>query len=255
MNIWALADFHLSFGTKNKSMEAFGKDWTNWTTKIKNNCERLVKDDDVLLIAGDISWAMKLPQAIVDLEWIDSLPGRKIISKGNHDHWWPSAKKLKDTLPPSIQALCGNAIDINENISIAGTRLWDSSEYNFNEVIDFKDNPLEKTSSISESEKKELDSKIFDREFLRLETSLKLLNPHAKVKIVQLHYPPIGLDLHKSKVHFLLKDYDITHCIFGHLHSLKTNKRLFGSVDGISYHLTSCDYLNFVPEKIYSDIA
>ncbi len=249
MSIWALADFHLSFDTPNKSMELFGPKWKNWTEKIQENCHELITDEDLLLIAGDISWASNIDKALKDLQWIDALPGQKIILKGNHDHWWPSLTKLKANLPKSLQALHNNSIEFND-VSIGGSRLWDSDEYNFNSIIEIQENPLEKPQNISKEEKLIEDKKIFERELTRLQLSLDKLDQKAKVRIAMLHYPPIGLEMAESRVHKLLKSYHVDVCVFGHLHSINSTAELFGEKDGISYHLTSCDYLDFIPKKI-----
>lgn len=249
MTIWALSDPHLSFDTPKKSMEAFGALWKHWTDKIYQSCHKFIKKEDLLLIAGDISWAKNPEQALKDLLWIDDLPGQKIILKGNHDYWWPSTKKLNKILPKSIQALHGNAISF-QDISIAGTRLWDSDEFNFDEVIEIKKNPLENKKNFSAEETMLENKKIFERELIRLQLSLDQMDQKAKYRLVMLHYPPIGLDLKESRVHQLLKSYKVDICVFGHLHSLKTSKPLFGEKEGIVYHLTSCDYLNFIPKKI-----
>lgn len=249
MSVWALADFHLSFGTPNKSMEVFGPSWKNWTENIKLHCENMIKNEDLLLIAGDISWANNLDNALKDLEWIDKLPGKKIIIKGNHDYWWPSLKKLNEALPESIQALHNNAITL-EDISIAGTRLWDSDEFNFNDIIKVTQNPFAPKSQKSYEELSIENQKIFNRELTRLQMSLDKLDQKANHKIVMLHYPPIGLNMEESKVHKILKSYHVDICVFGHLHSIETKDTLFGEKDGIAYHLTSCDYLNFQPKKL-----
>lgn len=247
MTIWALADLHLSFGTPNKSMELFGEDWLGWTDKIKSNWQRLVKPDDLVLIAGDISWAMSVEQAKPDLEWIDQLPGTKVMIRGNHDYWWGSLSKVKSILPPSIHVIQNDAFQWKD-VSIAGARLWDSPEYNFNIYA--------KESSAKDPEKKGSDNKeedlrIWERELARLELSLKCLNSRAKKRIVMTHYPPISGDLRDSKVHAILKNYGVDICVFGHLHNMKKNLPIFGEKKDIQYYLTAGDYLDFVPLKIF----
>lgn len=245
MHIWALSDFHLSFGVKNKSMEKFGDTWKDWTQKIEKNCHAVIKEEDLLIIAGDLSWATTLEEALIDLKWIDSLPGKKIIIKGNHDYWWSSYKKLQEALPPSIFAIQNNALNFGE-VSICGTRLWDSEEFSFNSII------KSESCSFGKEEIKELqqeDKKIFDRELLRLEMSLKELNQEAKYKIAITHYPPIGIELKDSKVSKLLEKYKVDIALFGHLHSLKKGP-FFGKKGNISYFLTSTDYLNHTPIQI-----
>jgi uncharacterized protein len=249
MKIFAIADLHLSFSTPQKTMEIFSDIWKEYQNKIEKNWKKLVSKNDLVLIAGDISWALKLKEALIDLEWLHLLPGKKIIIKGNHDYWWPSLTKLKTALPPSIEVLQNNAITI-ENISIAGSRLWDTQEYNFNEYIDFIFNPKER-KVLQEDIQKDLSEKIFERELERLKVSLDQIDKNAKTKIVMTHYPPISADLKDSKVSHLLEKYNINICVFGHLHNVKKNKKIFGEKNSIKYFLTSADFLDFTPQQIY----
>lgn len=247
MNLWAIADLHLSFGISNKEMDPFGDHWHNHFEKISRNWREQIKPTDLILIAGDISWAMTPDDAKADLEWIDSLPGTKVLIRGNHDFWWTSLNKVAKILPPSIKLIQNNAISWN-GVSIAGARLWDTHEYQFNAYIDYRENP--KANKLLTASKPD-DEKIFTRELQRLETSLKGLDQRAAIKIAMTHYPPIGADLTPSRTAELLKKYHVDICIFGHLHNLKPNRDLFGqSTMGICYILTSCDYLNFMPIKI-----
>jgi uncharacterized protein len=243
MNIWAIGDLHLSFSTPNKQMDIFGTHWKNHAQKIKENWIKKIKKNDLILIPGDISWAMNLTEALVDLNWIDSLPGKKIILKGNHDYWWPSLKKLNENLPPSIEALQNNAININ-NVSIGGARLWDSKEYSFNNYIETIPNTKSK-------EKQEIDSeKIFLRDLQKLQNSLSQMDKTAQIKIVMTHFPPIGADLKDSEVSKLLDTFNIDICIFAHLHSVKKENLYFGKKNNTKYFLVSADYINFDPVKL-----
>lgn len=244
MSVWALADLHLSFGVPEKSMEVFGPEWVNYGEKIRENWQAVIKPDDLVLLPGDISWAMRLDQAQADLEWIHSLPGTKVMIKGNHDYWWHSVSKVKEILPPSIYVIQNDAFNWGE-YSIGGARLWDSDEYDFHEYIDYRESPVPS----SKEEKKDC-KKIFNRELHRLELSLKSLNPSAQKRIVMTHYPPISADLKPSRIAALLEKYDVDVCIFGHLHSVKRDQALFGIRESIQYLLTSADYLDFKPLKI-----
>src|SRR5690349_8684871 len=105
MTIWALADLHLSFGVPDKEMDFFGDQWIGWTKKVESQWRDLVSPDDLVLIAGDISWATSLEDAIPDLKWIDQLPGTKVILRGNHDFWWTSLKKITEVMPKSIHII------------------------------------------------------------------------------------------------------------------------------------------------------
>lgn len=248
-SIWSIADLHLSFGIPNKSMSVFGKEWDRWTDKIKGSWLELISKDDLVLIPGDISWAMHPEQAKLDLEWIDHLPGTKVMIRGNHDYWWGSKSKVEKILPPSIQILQNNALDFR-GVSIAGARLWDTPEYHFNEYVIFREN--KKTDLLTKAENlEEENEKIFNRELLRLEMSLKELDQKADYRVVMTHYPPIGANLQPSRTSALLEKYHVNTCVFGHLHSLKPQSLPFGEKNGVHYKLTSCDYLNFRPLKIY----
>lgn len=241
MSVWAIADLHLSFGVPEKTMEVFGPEWMNYGEKLKIHWEAVVKPDDLVLLAGDISWAMRLEQAKVDLDWIEALPGTKVMIKGNHDYWWSSVSKVKSILPPSLHIIQNNAFHWGA-YSIGGARLWDTEEYDFNAYIELRDMPV----SPSKEEKPDQE-KIFKRELERLELSLKALDQTAQKRLVMTHYPPISADLQPSKTAALLETYHVDVCVFGHLHSVKREKPLFGTHNGVHYALTSCDYLDFKP--------
>jgi len=248
MQIFAISDLHLSISTPDKNMQDFGSVWKEYQEKIKFHWEKNITDNDLVLIPGDISWAIKLKDALIDLEWLHALPGKKVIIRGNHDYWWPSASKLKEALPPSIFFIQNNSINF-EDVSIAGSRLWDTFEYNFNDYINFVYNPKER-KELQENIQKDLSEKIFTREIKRLKLSLENLNKNAKTKIVMTHYPPISAELKDSKVSKLLEKYNIDICIFGHLHNLKKEKKMFGEKNSIKYILTSADFIDFDPVKI-----
>jgi uncharacterized protein len=246
MNIYAIADLHLAIGDPNKSMEVFGNNWKDYHEKILANWKATISPDDLVLIPGDICWSMHLNEAILDMQWIDALPGKKILIKGNHDYWWSSLSKVKKALPPSIDVIQNNAITVGD-ISIAGTRLWDSYEYNFNSIIQYQETSLVK----QEKTTKEEEEKIFLREMQRLEMSLSHLDPSSNVKIVMTHYPPIGLDMTSSRASKLLEQYNVDICVFGHLHNVKKDIKIFGLRNNIKYYFVSSDYLNFSPKQIF----
>jgi predicted phosphohydrolase len=187
---------------------------------------------------------MRLEDALVDLRWIDSLPGTKLLVRGNHDYWWGSASKLAKALPPSIRFIQNNAFHF-KGATIGGSRLWDSAEYAFGSFIHFQENPRER-----EPEPSVDGEKIFVRELERLKLSLNQLDPQARLRIAITHYPPIGADLKPSRASDLLERYNVQICVFGHLHSLKKDRPLFGEIRGVRYILASCDYLDFRPIKI-----
>jgi len=246
MKIWALADLHLPFGDPGKSMEIFGPQWEGYTEKIKANWCALVGPDDLVLVAGDISWAMKPEQAIADLEWIDSLPGKKVMIRGNHDYWWGSAAKVRKILPESIEIVQNDVFNWN-GVTIGGSRLWDTFEYNFNPYIHFRKNPKERKSPKPNADEME---RIFVRELERLKMSLKQLDPQADLRIAMTHYPPISADLKPSRASEILEEFGVQICVFGHLHNLKEEPELFGEVRGVRYICTSADYIHFIPVQI-----
>jgi predicted phosphohydrolase len=248
MKIFAIGDLHLSFGVPDKGMEFFGPQWQEWTKKLEAHWKDSISKDELVLIPGDISWAMKLEEAEKDFAWIESLPGKKVIIKGNHDYWWGSISKVRAFLPPSITALQNDAIEIN-GIAICGTRLWDTPEYHFSKWVDYRENPKENT--LLGREKDEAATlKIYERELARLKLSLDQMEAGADLRIAMTHYPPIGGDLLESRAASLLESYQVNISVFGHLHQLKKGSKLFGVKNGVDYKLVSCDWLDFQPLRL-----
>lgn len=244
MRIWAISDLHLSFGVANKTMDLFGENWVNHAQKIASNWDRLVQEEDLVLIPGDLSWALHLQEALPDLNWVDKRPGTKVLIKGNHDYWWESLSKVRKVLPPSIHII-QNDVFTKDEISIAGARLWESPEYSFTDILDYKPSCKQTEHEASQNEE------IFTRELHRFEISLQKLHASSRLKIAMTHYPPIGLNLQESAASKLCKTYGVHIVIFGHLHSFKPHlPPLFGSKEGTCYILTSLDYLNFCPVQI-----
>lgn len=235
--VWAIADLHLSFGTPDKEMDVFGAEWIGWTKKIEENWCAAIHPEDLVLIAGDISWAMRMEQVIPDLQWIDKLPGTKVMIRGNHDYWWESRTKIEKILPPSIKIIQNDAFNWKQ-CTIGGARLWDTPEFQFGDAT------AEAAPTNEDTEK------IFVRELGRLEMSLKQLNPQAQCRIAMTHYPPLGPGMLSSRASSLLEKYNINICVFGHLHALKQDQIQFGTKNNIHYYLTACDYLDFKPIKI-----
>ncbi len=256
MKIWAIGDLHLSFGVKNKSMDLFGPLWENHAARLQTIWESCISQDDLVLIPGDISWAMKLDDAMQDLIWLDTLPGTKVLIKGNHDLWWDSLSKLRKALPPSIHVIQNDIFSWHNRVFVGGARLWDTDEYSFDNWIDFV--PRESLISSEPKNKVEENKVIFRRELTRLEESLKKLPqnlPKNVLRIAMTHYPPIGPDLLPSNASVLFTKYNVSHVVFGHLHALKEDLRkteLFGISDGVQYTLTSCDWLSCTPILIYN---
>lgn len=247
MTVWALADLHLSFGVPDKEMDVFGPSWSHHHEKIRTQWLELVAPEDLVLIPGDISWALHPEEALSDLAWIDALPGTKVMIRGNHDFWWTSISKIEKIRPPSIHFIQNNVFMWN-GIAIGGARLWDTPEYKFSPFIQYADNPrANKLLNVEDPKEAE---KIFERELLRLEMSLKCFPEKTTTRIVMTHYPPISADLTPSRTSALLEKYKATHCLFGHLHNVRPNALPFGTKNGVSYSLTSCDYLDFTPLKV-----
>lgn len=231
MNVYAISDLHMS-GASNKPMNIFGDGWEGHIQKIKDSWNSLVKDDDVVLIAGDISWAMKLEEVTADLDWIDRLPGKKIIIKGNHEYWWKSISAVREILPESIMAIQNDAIKIG-NYIICGTRGWTVPE---------KDKELEPD-----------DLKIYKREVERLKLTLrsaKVLKADTDAKIIaMMHFPPYNTDREPSEFTKLFEEYEVDKVIFGHLHGY-VNCSLVSNMGGVTYYFTSCDHIKNDPVLI-----
>jgi len=235
MSIFAMGDLHLSTNQKtNKSMEVFGKRWQGYMDKIKKNWEAVVSENDTVIIPGDISWALTLEEAEQDLCFLDSLPGKKIIGKGNHDYWWSTVTKMKAFFEEhsitTIDFLYNNAFETPEAI-IAGTRGWYVEEkLQVTETADYE--------------------KIVARENQRLEISLRqaqrLRGDSDKPILVYFHFPPVFKSFRCDEFIETMKKYGIQKCYFGHIHS---NYLIPRSVecDGILMTIISADYLDFVP--------
>lgn len=236
MKVFCISDLHLSFSVPNKSMDIFGEKWVEHFEKIAENWNKMVSAEDLVCIAGDISWALKLEDAKKDLEWIDHLPGTKCFIKGNHDYWFSTKSKVQTILPPSIHMIQNNAFHFHD-IAVGGSRLWDCDAFNFDALF----------SNQKKREPNEDNEKIYARELQRLELSLSQMNSQAKCKIVMTHYPPLSSGLQENIVTKLLEKFSIQFCLFGHLHGLDSKQKLFGELNGIDYQLTACDYLDFAP--------
>jgi len=245
MQIWALADLHLAHSVPSKNMAVFGPIWEGYMAKMAASWKEMIKSEDLVLLPGDITWAMRLEEAKIDLEWIDALPGTKVMIRGNHDYWWSSAKKMSAIFPPSVHFIHNTAFHWKD-VAVGGTRLWDTPEYNFNGYVHFQENPKARPAE----ERTDQDAAIFERELERLKLSLKQMNPSAKLKIAMTHYPPISADLQLSRTSTLLEEFGVQICVFGHLHNLKKDKPMFGQVRGVKYLLTAADYLDFRPLRV-----
>jgi predicted phosphohydrolase len=249
MRIWAIGDLHLSFGVANKSMDIFGPAWEKHAEKIASNWKALIHPDDLVLVPGDLSWAMKIEEVVPDLQWVHDLPGTKVMIKGNHDYWWDSIAKIAPVLPPSIHLIQNNVFNWRD-VTIGGARLWDTPEYSFGQFVEYRENPKAKVKNTEELVQADLTEKLFNRELERLKMSLANLDPKAKLRIAMTHYPPIGADLQPSRGAQILEQNNINICVFGHLHNLKAGLDLFGEARGVRYILTACDYIHFQPVAV-----
>ncbi len=248
MAIFAIADLHLAYGVPEKTMEIFGNPWINYQAKIKRHWEELVTAEDLVLLPGDISWALKLVDTKADFDFIHALPGTKVMIRGNHDLWWNSIKQIEAILPSSISIVQNNSFTW-KNFVIGGTRLWDSSEYKFNHLINYVPPIKEKKAPALPVSKEEVE-KIFIRELNRLHLSLKEMEKRPGRRIIMTHYPPISATLEDSRVSLLLEKYQVEQCVFGHLHNLKKDAPLFGKKNGVHYNCVSADYLDFTPLRL-----
>ncbi len=249
-SVWAIADLHLSFGVVGKEMDVFGEAWTKHHEKLEKNWRERIQEDDLVLIAGDISWALHLEDAVKDLEWIDRLPGTKVMIKGNHDLWWKSKAKVRGILPKSIHLIYNDAFTWHD-ITIGGSRLWENKEINYTPHIEFHSFPgvnIHKKPDTEEEEKH--DEKIFKSELERLQLSIKAMDPRAKSRVVMVHYPPTGPEHNKTEVTTILEQNKIDICLFGHLHNLHKDAPVNFSLASVDYFCTAADYLNFIPIKL-----
>ena len=226
MALYAIGDTHLSFGT-DKPMDVFGGGWTGYVERLRRGFET-VSPEDTVVLCGDLSWGMSLEEAREDFAFLNALPGQKVILKGNHDYWWTTAAKMErffrengfDTL-----SLLHNNCRFYGDAALCGTRGW-----------------------FYEEDRGEHSTKIFNRELLRLEVSLKAGGDREKLCF--LHYPPVYQGYRCREIMDLLERYGVTRCCYGHLHGGSHRLAVCGPVGGVDYQLVSADYLGFCPKKI-----
>lgn len=228
MALFVIADLHLSFGT-DKPMDVF-PGWENYTQKLKENWKRLVRQEDTVVIAGDISWAMKLEETFQDFSFIHRLPGKKLLMKGNHDYWWSTKTKID-------QYLCSNGFDdmsviFNCAHEVDGKVIFGTRGWLYNAATDE-------------------DMKIVNREVGRLRLSLEDAKRYAGEKVAFLHYPPVYDNMECKEILQVLLDNDIKDCYFGHIHGKQAGRKApTGEYKGIRMHLISCDYVGFTPVRV-----
>ncbi len=221
MSIFTISDLHLSLGT-NKPMEIFG--WDNHIERIKSNWIRLVKENDTVILPGDFSWALKLEESLEDFRFLEALPGKKLLLKGNHDLWWSTVKKVNEFFAEnnimSVELVFNNSVVV-EDKAVCGTRGWMFSN-------------------------SEADKKIILRESGRLVRSLEDAVKTGKKPLVFMHYPPVyGNEVCREFIE-VLKSYGVDKLYYGHIHGNGFNNAL-SEFEGIKLKLVSCDCMNFVP--------
>ncbi len=226
MTIYAIGDLHLPGGDV-KPMDVFGPHWERHFERICEDWRTRVKAEDVVLLPGDLSWAMRMEDALMDLREIGALPGRKILLKGNHDFWWSSISRLRGALPDGMYALQNDCVQIDETV-FCGSRGW----------------------ALPGQENGEQDVKIYNRELMRLEMALKAARtaaPQGRL-IAMMHYPPLLSSGEDTGFTALMERYRASDVVYGHLHGQGIRGAFQGERRGVRYHLTSCDALGF---KLY----
>ncbi|SHK14955.1 hypothetical protein SAMN02745163_03281 [Clostridium cavendishii DSM 21758] len=227
MALYAISDLHLAFNA-DKPMDIFGQHWLKHDEKIKDNWLNNIKEEDTVLIAGDISWSMKADESKQDLDWIASLPGKKYIIKGNHDYWWSSITKL-NKMYDNIKFIQNNFF-VYKDYAICGSRGW---------ICPGSDKFSTK------------DDKIYKRELIRLRLSLDAAKKAGYEKIIcMIHYPPTNEKFEGSDITKIFEEYNVEKVVYGHLHGNALGRVLNGKFNEVNYIMTSCDYIDFNPIKI-----
>ena len=224
MALYAIGDLHLCLGAQ-KPMDIFGGAWVGYMEKLRSGLS-VIRPEDTTVLLGDLSWALSLEESRADFAWINEIPGRKIILKGNHDYWWTTATKFYKFCQErgfENQWILNNNHFVYDGYAICGTRGW-----------------------FFEEERGDAhDAKVFHRELMRLEASLKSAGDLPKM--VFLHYPPKYKGYECPEILELMKAYDVRRCFYGHLHGASHGLAMEGQWDGIEYRLVSADRLDFQP--------
>ena len=229
MRIFAIGDLHLSGQPPQKPMTIFGDHWENHWERIQQDWLARVRPEDLVLLAGDLSWGLRLADALPDLLAVAALPGQKIAVRGNHDYWWQSLSKMKTALSGRLHFLQNNFFPAGD-LAICGSRGWL-----------LPDDPQFQAA----------DEAIYQRELLRTEASLQAAAQAGfRSKLLMLHYPPLYNTTTDSAFAALFLRYEVKHCLYGHLHSAGINTGFVGEKDGTHYHLVSADALEFRLKEI-----
>ena len=230
MALFAIADTHLSLGGTNKSMTVFSG-WDDYVERLEKNWRLLVKPEDTVVIAGDISWGMNLKQAREDFAFLHNLPGRKLILKGNHDYWWTTRRQMdrffEENGFDTLRIVHNDAVEVDGRFAVCGSRGW---------FFDAED---------------DADKLVLLREAGRLRTSIQAAKATGLEPVLFIHYPPIYSDQVCPEIMDVLKEEGITRCFYGHVHSKGIRLAVEGEVDGIFYRLISADALQFCPIPIF----
>jgi len=238
VRIFAIGDLHLPGGDK-KPMDVFGAHWENHFERIEKDWRARVAEEDVVLIPGDISWAMQLEPALEDLRRISLLPGKKLILRGNHDFWWSSLTQLRCSLPENMHAVQNDAYDAGD-VVFCGSRGWTL--------------PQAGNTEMSLGQAASQDEKIYRREAMRLEMSLKAAKRMAGDRPIfaMMHYPPLLPEYARGGTEFtrLMTEYGVVRCVYGHLHGPSVQRGYNGLYNGVQYDLVSCDALGFALREV-----
>ena len=227
MRVFALADLHLAT-TQHKPMTVFGPHWAGHPEAIYARWPEVVRGDDLVLLPGDLSWAMRLPEALRDLSTLEGLPGTKVLSRGNHDYWWPAIGKLRAALPEGMYAVQNDALRFGE-VTVCGTRGW--------------------TTPGAEHFTAE-DERIYKREAERLSLALQSARRLGGERtVLMLHYPPTGPNFAPTLFTELIEMYRPDAVVYGHLHGVPVERSL-RSWQGVPCHLVAADGLHFRPKLI-----
>lgn len=217
MKIYAISDLHLSINNP-KPMDIFGAVWDNYLGDIEGSLER-VGPDDLILLAGDLSWAMALDGAKLDLDYIGKYPGKKIITRGNHDYWWKSISAVRAALPQNVFAIQNDCIKF-DNVIVCGSRGW------------------------SVDDKTEDGKRLYARELIRIQMSLdamQKMRAEGDKVVFMIHYPPYNVRFENSPVTDLFEKYGVNAVVYGHLHGKNCYSKKYVCKNGVKYYLTSCD--------------
>lgn len=239
MALFVISDLHLDVLTNQKSMEVFGDRWKNYIQRLKNNWSAVVNEGDTVIIPGDVSWALALEDSIHDLKWINELPGKKILMKGNHDFWWSTVTKMKRFFAENglttFDILHNNALEV-ESYILAGSRGW------------FVDKTVQPQKSVTVDY-----DKILNREQIHLRMSLNeakaLQEESGKEILAFFHFPPVWSDFRCEEILNILKEYNVSRAFFGHIHG-SYNHSSFFEHDEIQFKMISADFINFIPQII-----